>query len=344
VRVVVANAPARMRGMSLRITASVARRPGRAATVSSARRPREMHFSGDKNAAFRAPRARTARSNARDVRRASTDADGVERVSSAENATVKHFAKLCKSKAYRDERGSVVLSSSVLMRECFGRAGQGREAKTLFIAEWAEAPEGIRANRVIRAPASVLKKCAGVNNADGLDAVGEFASPKIMNAREFVDGAKQRDVVRVLAVEGVQDPGNLGTLTRTAVAFGWDTVALLPGTCDPFNDKAMRAARGATFRVDFVAFDSFDDLASAGRELNMELYAAEPSANEDVDPERAKAVAKACLVLGTEGQGLSDDALRACKPVAIPMSGEMESLNVGIAGGVLMYLMQATKA
>ena len=149
-------------------------------------------------------------------------------------------------------------------------------------------------------------------------------------------------VVRVLAVEGVQDPGNLGTLTRTAVAFGWDTVALLPGTCDPFNDKAMRAARGATFRVDFVAFDSFDDLASAGRELNMELYAAGPSAKEDVDPERAKAVAKACLVLGTEGQGLSDDALRACKPVAIPMSGEMESLNVGIAGGVLMYLMQAT--
>ena len=141
---------------------------------------------------------------------------------------------------------------------------------------------------MIRAPASVLKKCAGVNNADGLDAVGEFASPVIMNAREFVDGAKQRDVVRVLAVEGVQDPGNLGTLTRTAVAFGWDTVALLPGTCDPFNDKAMRAARGATFRVDFVAFDSFDDLASAGRELNMELYAAEPSAKRRRRPRTGK--------------------------------------------------------
>jgi len=332
-----------MRGASRRAAAVVARAPGRAASQSRARRIRELHFSGDENAAHRAPRARTARASARDGRRAhAADADGVERVSSAENATVKHFVKLCKSKAYRDERGTVVLSSSVLMRECFGRAGEGREAKTLFVADWAEAPAGIRAKRVIRAPASVLKKCAGVNNADGLDAVGEFASPKIMNAREFVDGAKQRDVVRVLAVEGVQDPGNLGTLTRTAVAFGWDTVALLPGTCDPFNDKAMRAARGATFRVDFVAFDSFDDLASAGRELNMELYAAEPSAKEDVDPERAKAVAKACLVLGTEGQGLSDDALRACKPVAIPMSGEMESLNVGIAGGVLMYLMQAT--
>ena len=123
-------------------------------------------------------------------------------MSSAENATVKHFVKLCKSKAYRDERGTVVLSSSVLMRECFGRAGEGREAKTLFVADWAEAPAGIRAKRVIRAPASVLKKCAGVNNADGLDAVGEFASPVSMNAREFGEGALLASDVSLGGVEG----------------------------------------------------------------------------------------------------------------------------------------------
>ena len=62
-------------------------------------------------------------------------------------------------------------------------------------------------------------------------------------ARDLVAGAKRRRTTRVLALEGVQDPGNVGTLVRTAVAFGWEYVALLPGTCDPFNDKAMRAAR-----------------------------------------------------------------------------------------------------
>jgi len=273
--------------------------------------------------------------------RASTDDahDDVERVTSVDNAAVKHFAKLCKSKAYRDERGSVVLASSVLMRECFGE-GRATTAKTLFVAERAQIPDGISARRIVRAPPHVMKKCAGVANADGLDCVGEFEAPKIARSREFVAAAKRRRTTRVLALEGVQDPGNVGTLTRTAVAFGWEYVALLPGTCDPFNDKAMRAARGATFRVDFVAFDSFEELARAGEELGMELYAAEPSAERDVDPERAQGVDRACLVLGTEGKGLSEEALRTCEPVAVPMSGDMESLNVGVAGSVLMYLMK----
>lgn len=265
----------------------------------------------------------------------------VERVESVDNEVVKRFAKLNKSKSFRDETKSVVLSSSVLVRECFASSGSARaRARTLFVAEWAEVPDWIDAERVVRAPARVMKKCAGVLNGDGVDLVGEFEMPEIMNARMFVEKSRGRRTTRALAVEGVQDPGNLGTLTRTAVAFGWDTVALLPGTCDPFNDKAMRAARGATFRVDFVAFESFEELASAGKELGMELYAAEPSASENVDPERARSVPRACLVLGTEGKGLSDDALRACKPVSIPMSGEMESLNVGVAGAVLMFLMR----
>jgi len=267
--------------------------------------------------------------------------DRVERVESVDNEVVKRFAKLNKSKSFRDETKSVVLSSSVLVRECFASSGSARaRARTLFVAEWADVPDWIDAGRVVRAPARVMKKCAGVLNGDGLDLVGEFEMPEIMNARTFVEKSRGRRATRTLAVEGVQDPGNLGTLTRTAVAFGWDTVALLPGTCDPFNDKAMRAARGATFRVDFVAFESFEELARAGKELGMELYAAEPSASENVDPERARSVPKACLVLGTEGKGLSDDALRACKPVSIPMSGEMESLNVGVAGAVLMFLMR----
>jgi RNA methyltransferase, TrmH family len=265
--------------------------------------------------------------------------DRLERIASGDNDAVKRFAKLCKSKSFRDAERSVVLASSVLMRECFVSRG-GARARTLFVADWAEKPDWIDADRVVRAPASVMKKCAGVNNGDGLDLIGEFEMPEMMDGKSFAKRFAGRRTTRTLALEGVQDPGNLGTLARTAVAFGWDTVALLPGTCDPFNDKAMRAARGATFRLNFVTFDSFDELERAARELGMDLYAAEPRADEDVDPERVGNVAKACLVLGTEGQGLSDDALRACKPVAVPMSGEMESLNVAIAGGILCYLMR----
>ena len=85
--------------------------------------------------------------------------------------------------------------------------------------------------------------------------------------------------------------------------------------------------------MDFVAFDSFEELARAGEELGMKLYAAEPSAERDVDPERAQGVERACLVLGTEGKGLSEEAKRPLQATpSSAMSGDMESLNVGVAG------------
>lgn len=118
------------------------------------------------------------------------DVDGVECVLSVENVMVKYFVKLCKSKAYWDERGMVVLLLSVFMCECFGCVGEGCEVKMLFVVDWVEVLVGIWVKRVIRASASVLKKCAGVNNVDGLDVVGEFVLLVIMNVCEFVDGVK----------------------------------------------------------------------------------------------------------------------------------------------------------
>lgn len=67
-------------------------------------------------------------------------------------------------------------------------------------------------------------------------------------AQDPVTGVSRR-VQRILVLEGVQDPGNLGTLIRTAAGLNWDSVFLLDGCCDPYNEKAMRAARGATFQV-----------------------------------------------------------------------------------------------
>jgi RNA methyltransferase, TrmH family len=271
--------------------------------------------------------------------------DDYEYVSSVENAAVKRLAKLCKNRKFRDDERAVVLASSTLMRECFGTGAPGStktRARVLFLSDTASVPPGVDAARVLRAPERVMKKCAGVANADGLDVVGEFELPHVLTRGEFEKKYASKATVRVLALEGVQDPGNLGTLARTAVAFGWDALALLPGTCDAFNDKAMRAARGATFRIDLVAFDSFDALKKSAKTLGMDMYAAEPDASQDVNPERAQSTPRACLVLGTEGRGLSDEALGGCQPVAVPMAGDMESLNVGIAGGVLMYLMRST--
>ena len=130
-----------------------------------------------------------------------------------------------------------------------------------------------------------------------------------------------------------------------------DAVFLLLGCCDPFNDKALRASRGASFRVPLFTV-TWDKLLPIAEGLKMPLFSGDPSAPDpglqteeshfEVGVDRVAEVASAqklCLVLGTEGQGLSDVAKEKCQPVSIPMHGEMESLNVGVAGGILMYLL-----
>lgn len=96
--------------------------------------------------------------------------------------------------------------------------------------------------KVVRAPAQPAmhnRHAAGLENADGVDMVAELPMPPPLAP------AAAGQLQRLLVLEGVQDPGNLGTLLRCALAFGWDGAWLLPGCCDPFNDKALRASRCA---------------------------------------------------------------------------------------------------
>ena len=87
---------------------------------------------------------------------------------------------------------------------------------------------------------------------------------------------------------------------------------------------------------------SWEELETLTTSRGLVRYCAEPTASDAVGADAAGSAERegVCLVLGSEGQGLSETALRACRPVAIPMPGEMESLNVGVAGGILMYLMR----
>ena len=163
-----------------------------------------------------------------------------ERVTSTDNATVKHFAKLVKSKAHRDASGSVVVAGAGMLEEIYADGGV-EDARVVFLGEDAETPRGMRARRIVRAPEHVLKKAAGLQSVDRVDVVAELATPPLDGIEAL--GGVASTATRVLALDGIQDPGNLGTLTRTALALGWDAVALLPGTCDPFNDKVMARAR-----------------------------------------------------------------------------------------------------
>jgi RNA methyltransferase, TrmH family len=140
----------------------------------------------------------------------------------------------------------------------------------------------------------------------------------------------------LLVLDGVQDPGNLGTLIRAAEAFGAAGVVALTGTVDPWNPKVVRAAAGSSFRLPVVRAEAAELLPRL-RAAGLALVAADVAGRpvEGWDPPR-----RVALVLGNEGAGLSP-AVRAAADavVAIPIDGPTESLNVAIAGGILLYLL-----
>ncbi|HEV2721924.1 MAG TPA: RNA methyltransferase, partial [Thermoanaerobaculia bacterium] len=129
----------------------------------------------------------------------------------------------------------------------------------------------------------------------------------------------------VAALDGVQDPGNVGTIVRLAAAFDAG-VALLPGCADPFSPKAIRASAGAILSVP-IAEVTARELIATGRPL---LYA-------DTRGEAAAPPKDAILVFGSEGSGVSDAIREHGKPIGIRTSGRVESLNVAAAAAILLW-------
>ncbi len=139
----------------------------------------------------------------------------------------------------------------------------------------------------------------------------------------------------VVVAAGLQDPGNLGTLIRSAEAFGASGVLALPGTVDVWNGKALRASAGSAFRVPFICDRSarlFEALA--GRRIPV-LAAV---AADAVPCSRANLAGPAAILIGNEGSGLSAELLdRAQSRIAVPMPGPVESLNAAVAASILLY-------
>jgi TrmH family RNA methyltransferase len=137
----------------------------------------------------------------------------------------------------------------------------------------------------------------------------------------------------VLVLDAVQDPGNFGTLVRTAEALGAAGVVALPGTVDPWNPKSVRAAMGSSFRLPIVPA-GWDVLAPWLAAREFATFAAAAGGEPLPQPRPARAA----LVLGNEGAGVSDQTrARAERVVGIPLRGRAESLNVAAAGAILMH-------
>jgi len=136
----------------------------------------------------------------------------------------------------------------------------------------------------------------------------------------------------VIILDRIQDPGNLGTIFRTAAATGIFTIITTPGTVSVFNTKALRASSGLLFKVPHLIGKTIPEIL----ERNFNIYAADAEGKDSVF--ETEFIPPLALILGNEGQGiLLEEDLKQFLKVKIPMAESTDSLNVGVCGSIIMY-------
>ena len=247
-------------------------------------------------------------------------------ITSRENSKIKYACSLRDSEKQRAAEGLFFAEGPKLCLElaksCVPRAAYATEAAL------EKTPELASLDPVPVAP-HVAEKLAGTKSSQGVFVLFETPRP----APALLTTAR-----RILALEGVQDPGNVGTLLRSAAAFGFDAVVLGPGCAAPFSPKTLRSSMGAAGRLPVVHSSDLPATLRELRDRGVTCLAAALYHSRPLDEAGREFPGGVCVVIGSEGQGLTDETVQACDAaVRIPMTDRVESLNAGVAGSVLLW-------
>ena len=252
-----------------------------------------------------------------------------ESITSRENAKIKYACKLAASAAFRQSEKSFLAEGLKLCLEL----NHSLRLKTLFFTQKAldRSPEleTLCAESYLILP-HVAEKLAAVGTDQGV--FGIFELPRHEVSSLLVPGG------RYLALEKVQDPGNVGTLLRSAAAFGFDGVLVSPGCASVWGAKTLRASMGAIGRVPVVEAEDLPAALTDLRAQGVTCLAAALYNSKPLSQFEGSYPGGLCIVIGSEGQGLTQATVDACSgAVRIPMTDRVESLNAGVAGSVLLW-------
>jgi RNA methyltransferase, TrmH family len=248
-------------------------------------------------------------------------------VQSRQNRRVKEL-RASFSPASRNETGRVGIEGEHLLIEAM-RSGIG--IATVFFRAGNESivdriglPPGIE---VLELPEDVFASAVTTESPQGIAAL---VAPRVFSLADML--RVERPLLVLVA--GLQDPGNLGTLIRSAEAFGASGVVTLPGTVSPWNPKALRASSGSAFRLPVVAAEG--EVLSVLRQSGIRTLAA--VAGHGQDAAAIDFTAPTAILIGNEGRGLTREMIDAAdERITISCPGPVESLNAAIAASVLLY-------
>ncbi len=248
----------------------------------------------------------------------------MQRLSSRKNPLVAHLRKLGADRAYRRECFEFLCDGEKLLREAL------RWGAEITAVLWADSPAF-----PVDCPAQF---CAARELLD-------YVSP-LKNAASVLFSVRMKrwDVAapgRTLVLETIQDPGNLGTILRTANALGIGTVILTGDCADVYNPKTIRAGMGAVFRQRCLSMERKEMKAYLSDNGLRLCGAALSERSSDI---RRTDLTRAAIAVGSEGQGLSDELLAMCdEELIIPMSPQCESLNAAVAAAIIMWELMKTQ-
>jgi len=255
----------------------------------------------------------------------------VRTVESKDNARLKELRKALADPS-RGAKGRVAIEGPHLLEEAL-RAGL--RLTTIYVAQEAERLlDGLRVpqeTEILRLPATLLNSALATETPQPIAALVE--PPQW--TWEHVFGLRRNATPLVLVLVGLQDPGNLGTILRSAEAFGATGVVCLPGTVSAWNPKAVRASAGSVFRMPLIAAEA-EECIPRLHKAEAKIFATLPSRAPQADSiDLARPIA---LLIGNEGNGIPGSLVaRADGTITIPCPGPVESLNAAVAASVLLY-------
>ena len=251
-------------------------------------------------------------------------------VQSRHNPALRHLARLGRERKYRRSTGEMLCEGEKMLREALSSGAQiqtllvraGREAELSTLLGQAAASGAA----LYTAPDALFALASEVETPQSV----VFSCRQPVWTAQALNGRQQ-----VLLLDGLQDPGNLGTILRTAEAFALGAVVLCEGCADPFSPKVVRSTMGAVFRCP-VWSCSVETLAALLETSGLPLYGA--ALRSDTVDAREADYRRCAVAIGSEGRGLSREVLDLCdKTVRIPMSEHCESLNAAAAAAVLLW-------
>ena len=254
----------------------------------------------------------------------------MQTITSKENSLIKHICKL-REKKYRNEYNQYLIEGVKLVKEAIE---EHANIEYIIISEEAKSSELVekylkkvlQSTEYIQVPNNIFKLISEVEKPQGVLAV-------IRKNLEDIKIDYSQDII--LALDGIQDPGNLGTIIRTADSVGLTQILISKGTADPYNSKVIRSTMGAIFRVNIIECDNFSKTLKMCQENNYKIIVTSLESKQSIYDLKLK---KKVIVIGNEANGVSKESLElADERAIIPMLGKTESLNASVATGIILY-------